>query len=260
MRDSKIRKADGIFSAWACACVAILAATMLLSGMSSASAADADAVCAQRPVVDKGAIQNLGQWKTRLIYYKKCGEYDRAAAAVFARAQRYILTMAPRVKNPAIVFDIDETTLDNWQEIKQNDFGYIPAGECTFDPGKACGNAAWDASEGATAIAPALALFGAVKGRVAVFFVTGRFDLPNGQQERQHTESNLKKAGYDAWKELFMRTDKNDSVAIYKSKMRARIEAEGYTIVANIGDQKSDLANGHQKKTFKVPNPFYFIQ
>jgi hypothetical protein len=40
--------------------------------------------------------------------------------------------------------------------------------------------------------------------------------------------------------------------------MRA-IEAQGYRIVASVGDQYSDLAGGHEAVAFKLPNPFYFL-
>jgi hypothetical protein len=33
----------------------------------------------------------------------------------------------------------------------------------------------------------------------------------------------------------------------------------GHPIIANVGDQWSDLAGGHAAMDFKVPNPFYFI-
>ncbi len=36
-----------------------------------------------------------------------------------------------------------------------------------------------------------------------------------------------------------------------------QIEAEGYVIIANIGDQTSDLIGGYAEKTFKLPNPLY---
>jgi hypothetical protein len=49
------------------------------------------------------------------------------------------------------------------------------------------------------------------------------------------------------------------SAADFKSPQRAAIEAEGYTIVANIGDQPSDLAGGHSQQTFLLPDPFYRI-
>ena len=45
----------------------------------------------------------------------------------------------------------------------------------------------------------------------------------------------------------------------YKSGVRAYIESQGYDIVANFGDQFSDLLNGFADKTFKMPNPNYYL-
>jgi predicted secreted acid phosphatase len=45
----------------------------------------------------------------------------------------------------------------------------------------------------------------------------------------------------------------------YKSGTRAYIESLGYDIVANFGDQFSDLKGGFADKTFKMPNPNYFL-
>jgi predicted secreted acid phosphatase len=45
----------------------------------------------------------------------------------------------------------------------------------------------------------------------------------------------------------------------YKSGTRAYIESQGYDIVANFGDQFSDLEGGFADKTFKMPNPNYFL-
>jgi predicted secreted acid phosphatase len=46
----------------------------------------------------------------------------------------------------------------------------------------------------------------------------------------------------------------------YKSGTRAYIEnVLGYDIVANFGDQFSDLKGGFADKTFKLPNPNYFL-
>ena len=41
--------------------------------------------------------------------------------------------------------------------------------------------------------------------------------------------------------------------------MRAYIESQGYDIVGNFGDQFSDLLNGFADKTFKPPNPNYYL-
>ena len=45
----------------------------------------------------------------------------------------------------------------------------------------------------------------------------------------------------------------------YKSGTRAYIESKGYDIVANFGDQFSDLEGGFADKTFKMPNPNYYL-
>jgi len=45
----------------------------------------------------------------------------------------------------------------------------------------------------------------------------------------------------------------------YKSGTRAYIESQGYTIVANFGDQFSDLLGNYALKTFKMPNPNYYL-
>jgi predicted secreted acid phosphatase len=45
----------------------------------------------------------------------------------------------------------------------------------------------------------------------------------------------------------------------YKSGTRAYIESQGYDIVADVGDQFSDLENGYADKTFKMPNPNYYL-
>src|SRR5690349_11273007 len=45
----------------------------------------------------------------------------------------------------------------------------------------------------------------------------------------------------------------------YKSGTRAYIESQGYNIVADIGDQFSDLLGGFSDKTFKMPNPNYYL-
>ena len=49
------------------------------------------------------------------------------------------------------------------------------------------------------------------------------------------------------------------SVAEYKRDARIDIEKKGYTIIANIGDQRSDLAFAHAERIFKIPNPFYYL-
>ena len=91
---------------------------------------------------------------------------------------------------------------------------------------------------------------------VAVFFITGR-----PENQRRATERNLKAVGYDTYQELIMAENgaKFASAADFKASRRAAIEQAGNTIIANVGDQPSDLAGGHAEKTFLLPDPFYRI-
>lgn len=45
----------------------------------------------------------------------------------------------------------------------------------------------------------------------------------------------------------------------YKAGTRAYIESMGYDIVADFGDQYSDLTGGYADRTFKIPNPNYYL-
>ena len=91
---------------------------------------------------------------------------------------------------------------------------------------------------------------------VAVFFITGR-----PESQRAATEQNLRDVGYNGFAALHMVPDgaRYASAALFKAPVRAAIEADGYNIVANMGDQPSDLADGHAERNFLLPNPFYRI-
>ncbi len=183
--------------------------------------------------------------------------YAADLAAVAGDAQAYVERRAKDAKNPAMVLDIDETSLTNWPNIDTDDFGFIPHGRCPLQPGFACGFDAWVHKGTARPIAPTLKLFNAAKQNgVTVFFITGR-----RQNTQWITIRNLRRAGFYGWKRLVLRPMSDaGTVGAFKSKEREKIEAAGYTIIANMGDQLSDLENGHAECAFKLPNPFYFIQ
>ena len=216
--------------------------------------------CATAPmqlVPPAGQPRNLGELKTELLAYQRSGAYERDLAVAAAEAQSYVEWRAAEAVRPALVLDIDETSLTNWPEIVANDFGYIPDGPCDRLPRGPCGVKAWEQSSRSEAIAPTLGLFRLARAKgVAVFFITGR-----REDERAATERNLRRAGYDGWAGVILRPvgSATPSAADYKAAERARIEAAGYTIIANVGDQPSDLAGGHAERAFLLPNPFYRI-
>jgi hypothetical protein len=201
---------------------------------------------------------NIDRHKKQLRAYHANG-YDNDIKLVLDDALAYVMSRADKVARPAVVLDIDETSLTNWRNIDADDFGFIAGGACPLRPTFPCGFAAWIDKARAKAIDPTQKFFDAVRAKhVAVFFITGRRDA-----QRKATIRNLHRAGFANWTRLATRPDddKAKSIVPFKSGERARIEsgAKPYTIIATIGDQQSDLDGGHAECTFKVPNPFYFI-
>jgi predicted secreted acid phosphatase len=251
--------------------IAAFCALLVLFQFGSAAADDKPSGCAQPPekvTVDTTPPINIGILANALTYYR-CTEYDAEVTAALNAARAWVGKRASEVAKPAIVLDIDETSLSNWDEIHHNNFGYIPSGACDLGASAACGQRAWELSARAAAIEPTLELFNFAKtlkdkngDSVDIYFVTGRYEDPF---ERIATEWNLHRVGYDQWRKLFMRPDSSRSdkyVSKYKTWARTQIEAD-HIIIANVGDQYSDLvgdqSGDHAERCFKVPNPFYFI-
>ena len=189
----------------------------------------------------------------------------------------------------AIVFDTDETLLSNYEYIirEHNNslnetalFVHLAKG---IDP----------------PISGVCNLFSyARKKGVTPFIITGRHEVEGVTREdlKQATVKNLKRAGCNVeidFDKLFLKEDdvkykiakltktlaqqavelgcgayavdyyrKNaepSSTVNFKAQTRQEIEALGYTIIANIGDQCSDLLGGHTETAYKLPNYMYFL-
>jgi predicted secreted acid phosphatase len=248
--------------------VAFAIALVALSAATFAHAEEA-AGCQKPPaaqMLDTRWPINIGQLAQQLVVYR-CTDYMKDFAAAVDQARIWVEHRAPQVDKPAVVFDIDETSLSNWDVIYHDHFAYFADGGCDLASTVACGWRDWFLSARSTALAPTLSLFRTIQGlhdknggKVAVFFVTGRRDEP---QLRTATETNLRKAGYDTWERLYLRpTDSKGFVSVYKSEARKEIEQK-YKIIVNVGDQYSDLIgdpdDDHAEKCYKIPDPFYFI-
>jgi acid phosphatase len=226
----------------------LLVVLVVLGGPSAVALAD--------PVDDTaGEPANVGDVKNAAVQYHDSGQYQQDLAEVAAQAINVIGNNVSATPRAAIVFDIDETALSNWEVIKANDFGRFIEGPCNLPD--ACAWRAWDLTAQSVAIQPTLDTYNMAKSLgAALFFITGR-DEP----QRAATDRNLHAAGYTGYTRLIMTPPGAHyaSAADFKAPQRAAIEAEGYTIVANIGDQPSDLDGGHAEQTFLLPDPFYRI-
>jgi predicted secreted acid phosphatase len=125
----------------------------------------------------------------------------------------------------ALVFDIDNTTLETdfhpWYELP------TPAVKPSLD----------------------LARYARSRG-VDIFFISARPGIISSL-----TQWNLTTVGYPV-SGLYTRDlpDLFDEVSAYKTSKRAEIESLGYTIIANVGNNDSDLVGGHAERTFKLPD------
>ncbi|MDI1319205.1 MAG: HAD family acid phosphatase [bacterium] len=194
---------------------------------------------------------NLYPVKQALRAYVDSGSYAKSIAEVALQANKYLVKRIAKGAKPgkklAIVFDIDETTLSNLSHILGHDFGYMPKDWDT-----------WVVSGRAPAIIPVQTIYDtAVRGKVDVFFITGR-----GEEQRSSTERNLRDVGYDTWARIYFKpaTDKELTTRGFKVDTRRMLEQQGYVIIANVGDQDSDLLGGYAERWFKLPNPFYIMK
>ncbi len=215
------------------------------------------------PLVGASGTVGAGDYAPALKTYHDSGSYMRDFAAVDGKAKNFLGARlffggrhCPRgtirafhrgCERTALVLDIDETSLSNYSNLATTNFTNTTAQLAIGVVG---------AND--PVLAPTLDLYDFAKSHgVAVFFITGRpASIP---LVRTQTEANLHSAGYQSWDGLILNPTIGGSAIPYKSGERAKIEQQGFDIVANVGDQESDLRGGHADRGFKLPNPFYFI-
>lgn len=224
----------------------------LVCGQTSAHGDRNSAVFA--PLAQGEKIENLDTLKAELKRYHdctcSCGCY---AKDLDTQANRAIAYLRRRVAHPdahhrfALILDIDETTLSNWDEMSRAGFAYDKK---AFDE--------WVDSAEAPAIPGTLRLYSEAKRLgVSVFFLTGR-----PESQRAATERNLKSQGFTGWTGLILRSKDETALTAqaYKSAKRAELESKGYELVLNVGDQWSDLkGRARAEYSVKYPDPYYWL-
>jgi hypothetical protein len=179
---------------------------------------------------------------------------------IVAAAERYLAGAIRRhhgTSKPAVVFDVDDTLLNTYDYTLAEQFGFTSAS-----------NQIWvdAAAFPAVFFMPQLVTFAADHG-YSVFFITGR-----PQSQTAATIKDLTTAGYAVPQagHLFLKPSTPPSylhcanaptctTIEYKSGTRAFITSEGYKIMADFGDQYSDLLGGDAGHQVKIPNPMYYL-
>jgi len=204
--------------------------------------------------------------------------YAHEAESVAASGRHFLNQHSGDAGNLAIVMDVDDTTLTTWNYELYSNWDFNPTTNAQFVTEQL-----FPATPGMVRLAKRAKNLG-----YAVFFLTGR-----PQAQETPTLGNLTSDGIGVDAGYPMPTEATTGVdglftkppigsypaylnkpefcadAItagtscptirYKSGVRAYIESLGYTIVGNFGDQFSDLLGGFAVKTFKMPNPNYFL-
>ncbi|HET6830414.1 MAG TPA: HAD family acid phosphatase [Solirubrobacterales bacterium] len=253
--------------------LALVATGLIAAGYAVAGGGDGDGktkIATIRPTgvglprIGMHGTVGAGDLPAELVRYHDSGRYESDLDKVGSKAQAYLDRRVAKLSRRAekrcarhkakpcrkpklaMVLDIDETSLSNYEDLADNGFS---------DASAALATSLFAAD--APAIDATLELFEDARDlRVSVFFITGRPDL---SVVRERTEANLTAAGYSGWRELVLRPSDAHGTVPYKSGARDEIEDEGYRIVLNVGDQDSDLKGGHADKAYKLPNPYYFI-
>jgi acid phosphatase len=189
---------------------------------------------------------NLQLVKKDIMKYYESGEYSRDLQEIISNAENEIDKLNLNA-NSAVVFDVDETSLSNYQNIKEIYFGYDPV---KWDN--------WIMEAKAPAIPEVKNFYNyVIKKNIKVIFLSSR-----KISQYNATYHNLKNAGYTTFDTLILKdsTYSGFSSLAFKSAQRELLSKKGYVIIADIGDQKSDLEGKFHGLQIKLPNYIYIIE
>lgn len=191
-------------------------------------------------------IINLRTAKDIVKDYYETGGYDKDLDDVITDAKEKFDEVEFK-ENSVVIFDIDETALNNYGLAKLMDFGYV------YDLNKK-----WNEELKAPAIPQVKAFYEylLIKG-ANIIFLTGR-----NYTEYDVTYKNLIQTGYTKFDTLI--TQREDELNLksleFKSKKRTELTEQGYQIVGTVGDQWTDLNGPHSGIQIKIPNYLYEIK
>lgn len=193
---------------------------------------------------------NIGVLRQVVAEYMEGGSYDEEMYDRFAEIKKYIESRIKGVADVSrlvVVMDIDETTLSTYE--------YQKAANYAFNPDMWV---SWKKSARSTAIPAAKDFYDWVLNRgLKVMFVSNMNPLA-ANANNDPTIRNLSSQGFNRSRIFLKPNDSRLSAAEFKAETRKRITEEGYTIIANIGDQQSDLDGGYAETGWKLPNPMYY--
>jgi acid phosphatase len=195
-------------------------------------------------------IVNLRTAKDIVKDYYESGKYDEETNKIVKDAEEKFdnIKVDKSAKGRSVViFDVDDTALNNYGLAKSMDFGYV------YDLNKK-----WNKELKAPAIEQTKDLYFYLLNKgFKVIFLTGR-----NSSEYDVTYQNLIKDGYTGFDTLITQREdeQNLKAAAFKIKKRTELTDEGYDIIGTVGDQWTDLEGPYTGIKIKLPNYLYEIK
>ena len=189
---------------------------------------------------------NLTIARNEVKQYYETGKYDEELNKVIAEAKKEFEKVEFK-DNTIVIFDIDETALDNYGLAEQMGFGYV------YEMNKQ-----WNAELKAPAIPQVKEFYEFLLSKGAkIIFLTGR-----NFYEYEVTYQNLVKEGYTVFDTLITQIGDETKMKAkdFKSGKRVWLTKQGYDIAGTVGDQWSDLEGFYHGIQVKIPNHLYLIE
>jgi len=191
-------------------------------------------------------IVNLRTSKDIVKNYYESGKFNEEMRDVIKDAKEKF-DKAEMKKNSVVIFDVDETALNNYGLAKQMDFGYV------YDLNKK-----WNEELKAPAIKETQDLYFYLLNKgFKTIFLTGR-----NSNEYDVTYKNLIQEGYSGFDTLITQSKEDQKLKAqeFKSKVRTELTNQGYEIIGTVGDQWTDLNGPYSGIQIKLPNYLYEIK
>jgi len=189
---------------------------------------------------------NLAVARNEVKQYYESGKYDEELIQVIEEAKKKFAEVKFK-DNSVVIFDIDETALNNYVLAEQMGFGYV------YELNKQ-----WNAELKAPAIPQVKELYEFLLSKGSkIIFLTGR-----NFYEYEVTYQNLVKEGYTVFDTLITQIGDETKMKAkdFKSGKRIWLTKQGYDIAGTVGDQWSDLEGFYHGIQVKIPNYLYLIE
>lgn len=191
-------------------------------------------------------LVNLRTSKDIVKEYYESGKYNEEMREVINNAKEKFDKVTPTNKS-VVIFDVDETALNNYGLALMMDFGYV------YDLNKK-----WNEELKAPAIKETQDLYFYLLNKgFKTIFLTAR-----NSNEYNVTYKNLIQEGYTGFDTLITQSKEDQKLKSqeFKSKVRTELTNQGYEIVGTVGDQWTDLNGPYSGIQIKLPNYLYEIK